>query len=68
MSLKLVNNIYTPILSRVASPLAIFGSLEWWHRASDLALSNNDPVNTWADTSGNGRTLTTGDSPVYLTT
>lgn len=41
----------------------------WW-RADDLALSNNDPVASWADASGNGFTMaqaTSGNRPTFKT-
>lgn len=43
-------------------------SLEEWHKADALSLSDNDPVVTWADSSGNGRELgqsTSGRRPIY---
>jgi hypothetical protein len=40
-----------------------------WHRASDLALSADDPISTWTDESGNGRhlTATTTARPTFKT-
>lgn len=46
------------------------GNLSFWLDASQLALSNNDPVGTWADVSGNGRDFTqatSGNRPTFKT-
>lgn len=43
---------------------------ELWLDASQLSLSNNDPVSTWTDRSGNGRDATqtsSGNKPTFLT-
>jgi hypothetical protein len=45
--------------------------LKAWYDASALALSNNDPVNTWADCSGNGINatgVTVATKPIYKAT
>jgi hypothetical protein len=46
------------------SPDDIAG-LEGWWKADSLVLSDNDPVTTWADESGNGRDLTSATGQVY---
>lgn len=51
------------------SPLDIAGLL-YWFKADALALSDTDPVATWADSSGNGRDAvqaTAGNRPTYRT-
>lgn len=49
------------------SPTQIAG-LKLWLKADSLVLSNNDPVATWADSSGNGNDVTQGTGglrPLY---
>lgn len=44
--------------------------LKLWLKADSLVLSNNDPVGTWADQSGNGNNFTqgtAGNKPLYKT-
>lgn len=43
--------------------------LEAWYQADSLALSDNDPVSTWTDSSGNGRNVTQAGAarPTYKT-
>ena len=50
-----------------AFPLTLSPSA-WW-RSVDLTLSNGDPVGSWTDASGNGRTLTAAGAarPTYTT-
>lgn len=53
----------------VFSPMDIPG-LRLWLKADSLVLNNNDPVSTWADSSGNGNDATqaTGiNQPLYIT-
>lgn len=50
------------------SPTNLAG-LKLWLKADSLVLSNNDPVSTWSDSSGNGNdvTGTGGQRPLYKT-
>jgi hypothetical protein len=41
--------------------------LQVWLKADALALSDNDPVASWTDSSGNGRTLTSATGQTYQT-
>jgi hypothetical protein len=45
------------------------GGLLAWYRVGDLSLSDGDSVTSWADQSGNSRTLSgyTGTAPLYKT-
>jgi hypothetical protein len=49
------------------SPADISGLTAWW-KADSLALSNNDPVSTWTDSSGNGHdgTASLTTRPTYI--
>jgi hypothetical protein len=49
------------------SPFSPSGTPIAWYDAQALTLSNNDPVASWTDETGNGRHLT-GTSPVYKST
>jgi len=77
----MTDSISTPVHSRsripgavdsrlsTFSPLQIAG-LQFWVAADDLVLSNNDPVTTWVDKSGNSRNAvqtTSGNKPLYKT-
>lgn len=47
----------------------VLAGLVAWYDASDLVLANGDPVASWPDKSGNGRTLTQGTAaarPSYV--
>lgn len=81
MSLYLVSNAYgtsPPALpdfligginSTTGGPGTVSGLIAWW-KAEDLALSDGDPVTSWADASGNSHTLTqstSGKKPLYQT-
>lgn len=51
------------------TPPDVTGLVAWW-KADALVLSNNDAIHTWADSSGNGHTLTdggVGNEPIYNT-
>jgi hypothetical protein len=48
------------------SPDDIAG-LQGWYKADSLSLSNDDPVTSWNDSSGNGYTATTATGPTYKT-
>lgn len=52
----------------VFSPTQITG-LQLWYKADSLSLSNNDPISTWSDSSGNSNDVTgTGSTrPLYKT-
>lgn len=55
--------------SRMFSPIDIPG-LKFWVASDDLVLSDNDPVTTWVDKSGNGNDAsqsTAGFKPLYKT-
>lgn len=57
-------------LSPVPQPPDTIADLEVWLDAGSLALSDNDPVSTWADRSGNGNDATQGtgaNQPTYKT-
>ncbi len=57
-----------PPASSATTPASFSGLLAWW-KADSLSLSNNDPVSSWTDSSGNGKTAT-GSSitrPLYKT-
>ncbi len=56
----------TPVV--VTSPLALSGLVAWWD-ASSIGLADGTAVDTWADSSGNGFTLTgtLTARPVYKT-
>jgi len=54
----------------VITPASYASGFSGWWKADSLALNNNDPVASWADSSGNSRTLTqsTGSlKPVFKT-
>jgi hypothetical protein len=59
---------WVPFQEGVFSPDDIAGLQGWW-KADALALSNDDPVVTWADSSAaaNDLTLIGGNSPLYKT-
>lgn len=44
-----------------------YPNLQGWWKADSLALNDNDAVTTWADSSGNGRTLTARATSNYHT-
>lgn len=51
-------------------PLALPGLVAWYDASQLTGLSDNDPVTTWTDLSGNGRNLTQGtaaNKPLYKT-
>jgi hypothetical protein len=47
-------------------PDSIAGLQGWW-KADSLSLSDGDPVTSWTDSSGNGKTMATGVAPSYQT-
>jgi hypothetical protein len=44
-----------------------FPNLQGWWKADSLSLNDGDPVTTWADSSGNGQTLTARATSTYHT-
>lgn len=49
-----------------SGPVSTANCTGWW-KADALSLANNDPVNSWADSSGYGLTLTPGNAPTFKT-
>lgn len=62
----------TAFLGRTGGSItpASFAGLQGWWKANDLVLANNDPVSSWADASGNTRTMlqaTGANQPLFKT-
>ena len=55
-------------VTTLATPSSFSGLQGWW-KADSLSLNDNDPVSSWTDSSGNGRTLTgtLTQRPLYKT-
>ena len=70
MRLPATNIMGGSIVGPQPAPTAPVAGYDWWVKADQIpALSDGDPVSTWADQSGNGRDINQSASnrPVYKT-